>query len=409
MLKKLAICGGEPVREDPFPSWPVFSEEEKRGVFEVLESDKWGHTGDPDRKVGQFERAFAKYYETKYAISVSSGSVALEIALRSVGIGYGDEVITPPTTWVATNLAPVMVGADPVFVDVEPETYCMNPEKIERAISPKTKAIIPVHLGGYICNMDRIMEIARKHDLIVIEDSAQAHASRYKGKLMGTIGDFGCFSFEESKTMTAGEGGMIITNNDHWGNYAYSFVNAGLKYGTKKHERYPGGRIAGWNARMTEFQAAILLVQLTRLEKHKKKRIENAEYLKKLIMETEGLTPLKQDSDQDYYSYIFKYDSGCFEDISVQLFKKALIAEGVPCFSSASDQFPVYRSPVFHSPRRQYLNVYCPVAEKAFMEEAVGLPASGILLGEREDMDDIIEAILKIKGNLDELHDLEGI
>lgn len=407
MAKKLAICNGEPIRKDPFPSWPVFGQEERKAVLEVLESGKWAHVLEPDCNVARFEIEFSKYYGTKYGVTVTSGCVALEIALRSCGIGYGDEVITTPTTWVATSLAPVMVGADPVFVDVEPETYCIDPEKIEAAITPRTKAIIPVHIGGYLCNMDRIMEIAEKHHLIVIEDCAQAHGSKYKGKLVGAIGDFGCFSFQISKIMTAGQGGMIITNNDHWGNYAYSSANAGAKYRSEKtREMYPGGRITGWNARMTEFQAAILLVQLTRLDKHKKKRIENAEYLKKRIAEIEGLTTLRQDPDQNYYSYIFKYDSSYFEDIPVQKFRKALEAEGIPRFSSVSEQFPVYRSPVFYSPRRRYLDVYCPVAEKAFTEEAVGLPATWVLIGEKKDMDDIIEAILKIKENLDELHAL---
>ena len=364
-MAKLAICGGEPLREKPFPSWPVFDDRERSAISQVLESGKWGHAHSPESRTVAFERAFAEYHGVSYAVSVTSGSTALEIPLRAAGIGYGDEVITPPTTWVATNLAPVMIGADPVFVDVDPDTYCLDPDKIEEAITPKTKAIVVVHLGGYLCDMDRINEVATRHHLVVIEDCAQAHGSRYKGKLVGTIGDFGSFSFEKSKLMTAGEGGMAITNHHNWGKYAYSLANAGALYGGQPG-RYDGGSIPGWNARMTEFQAAILSVQLTRLEEHRRKRAENAAYLKEKLSQIEGISTLRQDPNQNYYSYIFKYDARHFQDVSVWRFREAVAAEGVPCFSSASHQFPVYRSPVFMSPRRSYRHINCPVAERAF-------------------------------------------
>jgi len=249
--------------------------------------------------------------------------------------------------------------------------------------------------------MDRIMEIARRHNLVVIEDCAQAHGSRYKGRLVGTIGDFGTFSFVDSKLMASGEGGMVITNNDEWGNYAYSFTYASRRYDGKGW--YPS-RIAAWNQRMSEFQAAILLIQLERLEEQRKKRVKNAEYLKERLSEIEGITPLKQSPEQNYYSYIFKYDPRYFDGVSVWKFRFALEAEGIPCFSSASHQHPAYRSPCFYSPRRDYRDVFCPVAEKAFEEEAVGIPASGVLLGEEEDMEDIVRAILKIKENISSLH-----
>ena len=146
----------------------MFDDRERRAVSQVLESGKWGHTHSPDARTVAFEQESAAYHSVRYAVSLTSGSTALEVPLRTVGIGHGDEVITPPTTWVATNLAPVMVRADPVFVDVDPETYCLDPDKIEAAITPRMKAIVAIHLGGYLCDMDRIVEIAARHHLVVI-------------------------------------------------------------------------------------------------------------------------------------------------------------------------------------------------------------------------------------------------
>lgn len=399
-MGKLAIRGGMPLRSKPWPTWPVFDKREIDAVGEVVRSGKWGHVSAPEAKTVAFENEFSAYHGVNYAICVTNGSVALEVPLRAAGIGYGDEVITPPTTWVATNQAAVLVGADPVFVDVDPDTYCLDPRKIEDAITSRTRAIIVVHLGGYLGDMDTIMAIARKRNLVVIEDCAQAHGSRLGGRLVGTFGDFGAFSFEKTKLMTSGEGGAVITNRHDWGNYAFSFANASMAYGQKG--RF-SGKIEGWNARMTEFQAVILSVQLLRLEEHRRKRAENAEYLRARLSQIEGISPLRQDPGQNYFSYIFKYDSRCFKDVSVWKFREAFLAEGMPCFSSASHQYPVYRSPVFRSPRRDYANVFCPVAERAFEQEAVGLRATFALLGEKSEMDDIVEAVLKIKENIEEL------
>jgi len=399
-MGKLAIKGGSPLRTKPWPTWPVFDEREISAVGEVVRSGKWGHCMNPEAKTVAFEREFSAFHGLNYAVSVTNGSVALEIPLRSAGIGYGDEVITPPTTWVATNQAAVMAGADPVFVDVDPDTYCLDARKIEEAITSRTRAIIVVHLGGYVADMNAIMAISRKRNLVVIEDCAQAHGSHCGGKLVGTFGDFGAFSFEKTKLMTAGEGGAIVTNHHAWGNYAYSFANASMAYGNQG--RFPG-KIEGWNARMTEFQAAILSVQLSRLEEHRRRRAENADYLTARLSQIDGISALRQDPGQNYFSYIFKYDSRRFKDVSVWKFREAFLAEGMPSFSSASHQYPVYRSPVFRSPRRDYTNVFCPVAERAYEEEAVGLRATFALLGEKADMDDVGDAVLKVKDNIEEL------
>ncbi len=397
-MAKLALKGGTPQRTKPYP-WPIVGEKEKRAVLEVVESGVWGHAMVPECKVTEFENMFAKHYGVKYAISVHGGSVALEIALRSAGIGLGDEVLTTALTWVAPQLAPVIVGADPVFIDVDPETFCMDAEKIEAAITPKTKAIIPVHLGGNMCDMDRIMEIAAAHDLLVIEDCAQAHGSRYKGNLVGTMGHLACFSFEASKILTAGEGGMIITNDDEKGTFCYSYANAGWDYGNKNS---PATGKLRWNLRMTEFQAALLSIQLKTMEKSRLKRVRNAEYLNDKISRIEGLNILPLNPNQNFYSYLFKYDSESFQNVPVDVFREALSAEGIPIFSSASHQLS-YDPLLFHSPRRKYDDIHCPVAEKTRYKEAVGIRAAGVLMYGKADMDDIVNAIIKIKMNIAEL------
>ncbi len=397
-MPNLAIKGGDPVRTEPFP-WPIVSEDEKKAVTEVVESGVWGHAMKPDSRVTRFEKEFADFHGVNCAISIHGGSTALEVAMRSLGIGDGDEVITPALTWVAPQLAAVIVGADPVFVDVSPKNYCMDPDRVEDAITERTKAIIPVHLGGYLCDMEGILAIAGKHDLYVIEDCAQAHGSRYKGKLVGTMGDMGCFSFEASKIMTAGEGGMIITDDRDRAEYCYSYVNAGFSYGNIP---CAGEDRIRWNLRMTDFQAALLSVQLGKLEERKKKRIENVKYLNEKLSGIGGIATLDFDPEQNYYSYVFKYDSSSFGDLPIQSFRDALRAEGIPCFSSASDQL-AYHPSLFTSPRRSYRDVHCPEAEKARYKEAVGIRGSGTLLGEKEDMDDIVKAVRKIKDNFDEL------
>ena len=401
-MPKLAISGGKPVKKTPFPLWPIWDEREQESILEVLQSGKWGHTMSPDDRAREFEQKFADYHGVDYCVTVANGSVALEVALRTAGVGPGDEVITTPTTFVATGQSAVMVGADTVFADIKPDTYCIDPEKVEEAITSKTKAIIVVHVGGYPCEMNRIVDIAGRNNLIVIEDCAQAHGTRINGRPVGSIGDFGCFSFESSKLMTAGEGGAVTTNNEKFGNEAFSLCNAGFKYGNKaSFDR--SGKVVGWNLRITEFQAAILTCQLSRLDEHKEIRQDNAAYLTSMLSAIEGITPLAPTKEQNYYSYLFKCDTGAFGDVPVQKIRKAFATEGIPSFSSPSNQPPSYRSPRFLSPRNDYRDVYCPEAEKAFEQEALGISATRCLLGSRQDMNDITETILKIQQNTDEL------
>lgn len=401
-MPELAVLGGNPTRTTPFSPWPIFDDCERVKMRDVLESGKWGHVMSPADKVTELERLFAEYYGVKYAIAVASGSVALDAALRTARVTEGDEVITTPTTWVAPALAAVMVGANPVFVDIRDDNYCIDASLIEAAVTPRTKAIIPVHLGGYVCDMGVIVAIAKRHNLTVIEDCAQAHGSRYESSLVGTVGDFGCFSFEATKLMTSGEGGMVITNNDEFAEYLYCFTHAGVQY-ANRGSGYPKGRIAGWNMRITEFQAVLLMCQLSRLEEHRARRSENAAYLSRRLQEIRGIAPLPHRPDQNFYSYMFKFDTDLFSGAPVQAFRAALRAEGIPCYSSASHQLPVYRSHAFLSPRVDYSETYCPAAERAFESEAVGLQATWTLLGSRRDMDDIVAAVKKIQSHSSEL------
>ena len=398
-MGKLALKGGTPLRTRPFHQWPIVTDEIVNAATEVAASGLWGHTVVATERSEQFRSELTSYFGVDYAILTTSGSTALELALRDLGVTYGDEVITPACTWCATNLAAVVVGADPVFVDADLRNYCIDPDKIEEAITPHTKAIIVVHIGGYVCDMDRVMEIANNYDLPVIEDCAQAHGSRYKGKLVGSIGAFGCFSFERSKLMTAGEGGMVITSDRYVSDPPHGNLVGGAqaeKIASTRKYRF------GWNYRMTEFQVALLLPQLQTLEEQRCKRVENAEYLKRRLAEIDGVEALEQSLEQNYYSYLFRYDPVYFNEVPKSTFQEALRAEGITLFASPSDQGPSYRSQFFYSPRKDYGEVYCPVTEKIF-EESIGMPATWMLLGEKEDMNDIIDAIIKIKENSDEL------
>ena len=212
MSEKLALLGGTPVKARPFPTWPQYDENEEKALIDVLHSRIWWRT--PGKQTLEFEERFAAYQEAKYGIACTNGTAALEIAVAALGIGLGDEVIVPDFTFIATASAVLSVGAMPVLVDVDPNTYCIDPEKVEALITPRTKAIIAVHIAGHPADMDRLQEIARIHNLSIIEDSSHAHGSEWKGKKIGAIGSIGTFSFQSSKLMTAGEGGLLVTNNE---------------------------------------------------------------------------------------------------------------------------------------------------------------------------------------------------
>jgi dTDP-4-amino-4,6-dideoxygalactose transaminase len=402
-LSVLAINGGKPVRTKSFPKWPVYDESEIKALNDVLESGLWGIGG---KKVPEFEQKFCHSHDTKYGISTVNGTLALTIALLSAGIGNGDEVIIPSYTFMATASSVMLANAVPIFADVDPETYCIDPKDIKRVITKNTKAIIPVYLGGQIADMDEISRIAKENNLIVIEDACQAHFAEWNGKKAGSIADLGCFSFQSSKNMTSGEGGIIITNDERLANNSWSIHNCGRTIEGAWYE-HP---YLGWNIRMTEFQAALLLEQLKRAEHQIEIRNINAKYFTEVLDEIDGISPLHCDervSKHSYHLFIVKYDKEMFGGIDKNKFIKVLNAEGIPC---ARGYVPIHREGYlkdaqkygYASARIDYSKISCPVSERACDEEAVWF-TQNVLLGDTEDIDSIIDSILKVKNNINEL------
>jgi dTDP-4-amino-4,6-dideoxygalactose transaminase len=415
-MGKLAITGGKPVRRKPFPMWPVCSQKEKSALLKVFNSRNWGGFPFPNKFGDSFARKFAKFHGAKYGLAVANGTVAIEVALKAASIGPGDEVIVPAYTWEGTVGPILLLNAVPVFVDVDSDTYCLDARLIRQAITPKTRAILPVHLAMCFADMDEIMRIARGHKLSVIEDCAHAHGGRWGSKGAGAIGNMGCFSFQSSKLMTAGEGGAVITSSLEYFERAQSYVNCGRASATDRF----GHRIIGFNYRITEFQAAILEVQLGRLAKQARIRQANMDCFEMGLRNTPGLAFLKRPRRQTRtaaYQFVFKYQAAHFSGIPRASFLGALQMEGIPCDGLFYE--PVYKSALFpvgpgdwpmlsgqrSVPRDLRTAYHCPVAELAAYEESVWLPHH-IFLGSRQDTRDITDAVVKVCENI---HELRGL
>jgi dTDP-4-amino-4,6-dideoxygalactose transaminase len=401
MKEQLAINGGPKTLTKAF-NWPVFDHSDVEAVSEVTNSGAWGNP-DCTGLVEEFEKEFAVYCGSKYAITCVNGSVALRLALIACGVRPGDEVIVPPYTFIATASIVLEANCVPVFVDIDPETYNLDPKEIEKAITPKTKAIIPVHFAGQACDMDAIMQMAEKHKLRVIEDAAHAHGGAYKDKKLGSIGDAGCFSFQSSKNLTSGEGGIVVTDDEQLYDMMNSLRNVGRVKGGEWYEHHN----LGCNYRITQLQAALLSKQLGRLEDQTQKRNDNGLYLNALLEKIEGIQPLSRGRGETlhtYHIYIFKYDKSKFNGLSKRDFADMLAAEGVPSFMGYPE--PLYKQPLFQEKNFMcyaipeevdYTNVHCPETEKACYEDAVWI-MQNTMLGTKEDMDLIAAAILKIQG-----------
>ena len=400
MQNDLAINGGPKTINKEFP-WPVYDEADINAVAEVVRSGKWGNPDCADL-VKSFEDEFASFCGTKHALTCVNGSVALRLALIACNVKPGDEVIIPPYTFIATSTIVLEANCVPVFVDIDPDTYNLDPSKIEAAITKRTKAIIPVHFAGQACDMDGIMAIAKKYKLKVIEDACHGHGAEYKGKKLGSIGDAGCFSFQSSKNLTSGEGGMVITNDEKLYDMMNSLRNVGRVKGGQWYEHH----YLGCNYRITQLQVAILKIQLKRLKEQTLRRHENGTYLNSLLEKIDGIKPLRRgigETIHSYHIYIFRYDKSKFNNLSKVEFSKMLAAEGVPCFMGYPQ--PLYKQPLFQEKNFMcyaipeeidYTYVSCPVTEKACYEEAVWI-MQNTMLGTKEDMDKIAEAIIKIK------------
>lgn len=392
-LQKLAIDGGTPVRTKPFPEWPIHNEVEEQLILEVVRSGKWGGTGRI--MLPRIEEQFAAAHDAKYAVSIVNGTVAITIALQAAGVQPGDEVIMPPYTFIATASSALLFGAIPVFVDVEADTLLLDPDKVEAAITPKTKAIIAVHIGGAPANLTRLKAIAAKHNLRLIEDSAQAVGAQWNGTGVGAQGDFGTFSFQSSKNINSGEGGMILTNDERLADMAWSLTNVGRirSGGWYQHEHI------GWNLRMTEFQAAILIGQMTRLEEQMAARERNGKRLTELLSQVEGIQVLRRDpgiTRHAYHLYMFKLDPVWADRIDKNEVIKRLVAEGIPAapgyVSLNTNKAVLSETKKWTGEDRFYS---CPISERACEKEVLWLHQN-MLLGDATDIDDIAEAVSKV-------------
>ena len=409
-MAQLAINGGEKAINRPLgKKWPIFDEREEKAVLEVLHSGIWwrgGYRGEEQGKVSTLENTFAAYQDAKYGIAVTNGTTALECALKAAGVGVGDEVIVPALTFVASATAIALVNGIPVFVDVDPKTFNIAPDALEAAITARTKVAVVVHNGGYPADMDRIHAIAQAHGITIIEDAAHAHGSEWRGKRVGALSGLGTFSFQAFKALTAGEGGMVITNDPELAEKAFSFHNIGRIPGRPFYEFH---RLAS-NLRMTEWQAAILLAQLSRFDEQVETRERNARYLAHGLREIEGVAPIQRDervTRWSFYYWNFMFDQAAFDGVPRDRFLEAVRAEGAPINVGAHGR-PIYHNPIFETMSDiagvpvDFREVDCPQAEHIYANVALSLPHAAFL-GEQEDMDLILAAIHKVRVNVSEL------
>jgi dTDP-4-amino-4,6-dideoxygalactose transaminase len=404
MAETLAIHGGPPVRMRPFPTWPIYGKEEEDALLRVLHSGKWGRLDGEE--TATFERRFAAYHGAKHGIAVTNGTVSLRIALMAAGIEAGDEVVVPPYTFLATATAVVESNATPVFADIEPATFNIDPTAVEKAITPRTKAIIPVHVGGLPVRMDELMETARRHNLVVIEDAAHAHGAEYKGRRVGAIGQMGSFSFQSTKNLTSGEGGMILTNDDDLAERCRSIHNCGRIAGGAWYEHH----VISGNYRLSEFQATILNAQFDRFDAQAATRDRNGRYLAERLSRLPGVCPQPVGPDctrHGYHLFLFRLDDDVL-GVPRGAFLDALAAEGTPC--CAGYVMPLYRQPLFlkrafgpyggisstgSRPQIDYCRVECANCELICARQGAWLEQR-LLLGTHEDMDEIAAAFEKI-------------
>lgn len=407
-MAKLAINGGEPAISGGLDTkWPVYGEGERDELLEVLKSGKWcsmDYIGG--EKVSEFEEKFAEFIGTKYAFAVPNGTQALELAFRAIDLRPGDEVIVPAVSFISSASAVTLANGIPRFVDVEPETYQISPKAVESAINERTVAIEPVHYGGYPANMDRITEIAEKNDLFVIEDAAEAPGTEWKNEKVGSLGNMGCFSFQQSKPLTCGEGGCITCDDEGLGEKIRTLANLGRGKGEEKYKHYlPAG-----NFRMSEFLGAILSVQLPRFKEQTEMRHQNGKYFSEELEKIKGILTLRRDpriTKRGYYYYFLRYNPNEWNDVHRDEFMKALSAEGVPC--SKAHNRPLYKNPAYrnidekflHGREIDYSEINCPEAERIYESEVIALEKDFLM--KRENVDEIVRAIKKIRQNIDEL------
>ena len=406
----LALHGGKRTCDRPWPAWPIFDDTERAMLSTVLESRQWWFGA----KVRTFEAVYAKFQGARHAVTCTNGTTAIEMGLRALGVVEGDEVIVPPYSFIATASAVVTVGGIPVFADIEPDTLCLDPADAETKVTSRTKAIIPVHVAGYIAAMDRINAVAERHHLRVLEDAAHAWGSQWQGRGAGTLGHCGTFSFQVSKNITAGEGGILVTDDENLADMCRSYTHCGRM----KDAAWYDHAWLGSNLRMTEFQAALLLAQLGRLEAQIQRRETSAAILNQALQGLAGvrlLAPAPSMTRRSYHMYVFRVDEQVL-GISRERFIEALNAEGVP--ASVGWHRPLYANEVFRNAHQgpahgiraplankgvDYRSVACPVCEQV-CRDAVWIPQH-VLLAEPEEIQLAADAIRKVIKYADRLRE----
>ncbi len=403
---KPAILGGKPACNG-FPRWPIFDETEEKAVLETLKSGAWYRgTG---KRVATFEDAYAKLTGAKHCLAAASGTAALTTVMGALEIGPGDEVIIPPYTFVATYNVVVLNYALPIFVDSDLESFQIDAGKIDAAITPQTKALMPVHIGGSAADLDAVMEISKKRKIPVVEDACQAHLGEWKGKKVGTIGLAGCFSFQASKNFNCGEGGAVLTNDSEFMDHCYNFNNQGRARGNTGYAfKYSGTR--GSNLRLAEFQGALLTAQMTRIEEQARRRTENAEYLTRMLKEIPGIVPAKMYpgcTRNAYHLYMFRFLKDEFAGMDRAKFLRAMQLEGIPSSPGYTElNKDTYVQGLLKS--RHYQKLYtqkelsdwrqkceCPQNEK-LCGQAVWF-TQNMLLAPRSSMEAIVDAVRRIQ------------
>lgn len=407
-MSDLAVLGGTPIRTEAYPNWPVFDERDIQAVSEVIRSGRWGGNPYPGPHTSEFARRFAEMQGGGYAVPMANGTVTMEVALRALNIGWGDEVLIPAYTFQATAAAVMSAGAIPVIVDVDFETYCIDPKAAEAAISPKTKGITPVHLGAEMADMDAIMDLAQGNNLAVIEDCAHAHGAKWCGKGAGTFGHFGSFSLQSSKTLTTGEGGVLLCRTPELAARAASLIDCG-----RPHDDTGTLFTMGANYRMTELQAALGIIGLERFPEQAKQRESMAAYMDEALSELPGVRILKRDArhtTRSVYQYIFAVNPKIFK-AKHDIVCYALEKEGIPCDVGyqAMHHYELFQPKLSHLPVPSAFPEYFefdkmsfPIAEHAGVEEAVWLDESIFRAGHK-GVDDVILALKKILANADDL------
>ena len=407
-MSELALLGGQPVRSEPYPRWPVFDDAEIQSITKTVLSGRWGGSPHPGPNTVEFATKFSELIGGGIAVPMINGTITMEVALRAAGIGWGDEVIVPAYTFQATAAAPMAAGAIPVIVDISPDSYCIDPIAVERAITSKTKAIIVVHIAAQMADMDAVMDIAKAHNLIVIEDAAHAHGACWRGMGSGTIGDFGSFSLHSAKIITTGEGGVLLCKDEEMAELAASIIDCGRAKDPEKVNF-----TMGVNYRWSELHAALGLVALERFPEQMAQRSQMADYLEECLSEIPGIRLLKRDprlTRRSQYRYIFNIDTehfGCNNDT----FSFAMVAEGIP-FDTGYP--PMHRYHLFQ-PQLSKLAVPAafpeffdfdamsfPVTETASEKESIWMSES-IFRSGRQGIEDLVRGIQKLERNRDKL------